>query len=197
MFYDAGYRASPNATGRMFCGRLLISPHPVAAHHSTSSSATLNSRQPRFSRGLPRPEVRGLRHSRGQTSGKEWWGAEVPEELGKQGNLKAKAQSKWGIRGSWGWGIPAIPHLCRTRLVQRGHNLWTIRAWPSVASEFLPAPTVCSPPRHPIEESSKEQNIRVPYRQLRGPEAPACPCESGIERFRPRAGAPDVCRLSA
>src|SRR6266436_2943716 len=66
MFYDAGYRASPNATGRMFCGRLLISPHPVAAHHSTSSSATLNSRRPRFSRGLPRPEVRGLRHSRGQ-----------------------------------------------------------------------------------------------------------------------------------
>ena len=66
MFHDAGYRASPNATGRMFCGRRLISPHPVAAHHATSSSATLNSRRPRFSRGLPRPEVRGLRHSRGQ-----------------------------------------------------------------------------------------------------------------------------------
>src|SRR6266480_2077676 len=53
MFYDAAYRASPNATGRMFCGRLLISPHPVAAHHSTSSSATLNSRPHRYSRGLP------------------------------------------------------------------------------------------------------------------------------------------------
>src|SRR6266550_5600398 len=66
MFYDAAYRASPNATGRMFCGRLLISPHPVAAHHSTSSSATLNSRPHRYSRGLPRPEVRGLCHSRGQ-----------------------------------------------------------------------------------------------------------------------------------
>jgi len=38
---------------RMFCGRLLISPHPVAAHHSTSSSATLNSRRHRYSRGLP------------------------------------------------------------------------------------------------------------------------------------------------
>src|SRR5256885_901196 len=35
---------------RMFCGRLLISPHPVAAHHSTSSSATLNSRPHRYSR---------------------------------------------------------------------------------------------------------------------------------------------------
>ena len=46
---------------RMFCGRLLISPHPVAAHHSTSSSATLNSRPHRYSRGSPRPEVRGLR----------------------------------------------------------------------------------------------------------------------------------------
>jgi len=44
-----------------FCGRLLISPHPVAAHHSTSSSATLNSRPHRYSRGSPRPEVRGLR----------------------------------------------------------------------------------------------------------------------------------------
>src|SRR6266513_533017 len=65
MFYDAGYRESPNATGKMFCGRLLISPHPVAAHHSTSSSATLNSRPHRYSRGSPRPEVRGLRHSRG------------------------------------------------------------------------------------------------------------------------------------
>ncbi len=51
---------------RMFCGRLLISPHPGAAHHSTSSSATLNSRPHRFSRGSPRPEVRGLCHSRGQ-----------------------------------------------------------------------------------------------------------------------------------
>ena len=67
MFYDAGYRASPNATGKMFCGRLLISPHPVAAHHSTSSSATFNSGRHRYSRGLPRPEVRGLRHSRGQS----------------------------------------------------------------------------------------------------------------------------------
>src|SRR6266513_2884101 len=53
---------------RMFCGRLLISPHPVAAHHSTSSSATLNSRPHRYSRGSPRPEVRGLRHSRGHLS---------------------------------------------------------------------------------------------------------------------------------
>src|SRR6266480_6793478 len=68
MFYDAAYRASPNATGRMSCGRLLISPHPVAAHHSTSSSATLNSRPHRYSRGSPRPEVRGLRHSRGHLS---------------------------------------------------------------------------------------------------------------------------------
>jgi len=32
----------------------------------TSSSATLISRPHRYSRGLPRPEVRGLRHSRGQ-----------------------------------------------------------------------------------------------------------------------------------
>src|SRR6266513_4591302 len=82
MFYDAAYRASPNATGRMFCGRLLISPHPVAAHHSTSSSATLNSRPHRYSRGSPRPEVRGLRHSRGHVKrrgfgqtfahGREW-----------------------------------------------------------------------------------------------------------------------------
>src|SRR2546429_9191197 len=39
---------------RMFCGGLLISPHPVAAHHSTSSSATLNSRRHCYSRGLPR-----------------------------------------------------------------------------------------------------------------------------------------------
>src|SRR5256714_13695486 len=50
---------------RMFCRRLLISPHPVAAHHSSSSSDTLNSRPHRYSRGLPRPEGRGLRHSRG------------------------------------------------------------------------------------------------------------------------------------
>src|SRR5256884_9181369 len=42
---------------RMFCGGLLISPHPVAAHHSTSSSATLNSRRHCYSRGSPRPEV--------------------------------------------------------------------------------------------------------------------------------------------
>src|SRR5256885_9186565 len=51
----------------------------------------------------------------------------------------------------------SIPHLCRTRLVQRGHNLSTIRAWPSVASEFLPAPTVCLPPRHPIERSEERR----------------------------------------
>jgi len=110
---------------------------------------------------------------------------------------QSERQSSIQVGDSREFGILAIPHLGRTRLVQRGHNLWTIRAWPSVASEFLPAPTVCLPPRHPIEESSKEQNIRVPYRQLRGLEALACLCESGIERFRPRAEAPDVCRLSA
>src|SRR5207248_9865550 len=38
----------------------------LRAIFSTSSSATLNSRPHRYSRGLPRPEVRGLRHSRGQ-----------------------------------------------------------------------------------------------------------------------------------
>ena len=75
MFYDAGYRASPNATGRMFCGRLLISPHPVAAHHSTSSSATLNSRPHRYSRGSPRPEVQGLCHSRGHLPRRRKWPA--------------------------------------------------------------------------------------------------------------------------
>src|SRR5207249_8786399 len=86
-----------------------------------------------------------------------------------------------GIQGSWGWGILAIPHLCRTRLVHRGLQLWAIRAWPSAASELLPAATVSVPRRHPIEESSKEQNIRVPCRRFRELEALACPCESGIE----------------
>src|SRR5947207_7116330 len=37
----------------------------LRAIFSTSSSATLNSMPHRYSRGLPRPEVRGLRHSRG------------------------------------------------------------------------------------------------------------------------------------
>ena len=50
---------------RMFCGGLLISPHPVAAHHSTSSSATLNSRRHCYSRGSPRPEIRCLCHCAG------------------------------------------------------------------------------------------------------------------------------------
>ena len=47
----------------MYCGRLLTSPLPVAAHRSTSSNATSSSQRHRYSRGLPRPEFRGLRHS--------------------------------------------------------------------------------------------------------------------------------------
>ncbi len=50
------------ATGTMYCGRLLTSPHPVA-HRSTSSNPTSSSRRHRYSPGLPRPEFRGLRHS--------------------------------------------------------------------------------------------------------------------------------------
>jgi putative transposase len=50
-------------TGRMRCGRLLTSPHPAAAHRSTQSNATSSSKRHHYSRGLPRPEFRGLRHS--------------------------------------------------------------------------------------------------------------------------------------
>src|SRR6266700_1892630 len=96
---------------RMSCGRLLISPHPVAAHHSTSSSATLNSRPHRYSRGSPRPEVRGLCHSRGQTSGKGWWSAEVPEELGKQGKSESQSSIQVGDSRELGMGNPRNPAL--------------------------------------------------------------------------------------
>jgi hypothetical protein len=48
---------------RMHCGRPLTSPHPVAAHRSRPSNVTSSSKPNRYSRCLPRPKRRGLRHS--------------------------------------------------------------------------------------------------------------------------------------
>jgi len=62
MFYSAAGLESASATGTRPCGRLLTSLHPVAAHGSREGNAKSNSRLYRYLRGLPRPEVRGLRH---------------------------------------------------------------------------------------------------------------------------------------